>query len=54
MPGDKASVFEKEQSIKNLAESDPWSCFETGMMMFTEDIFADGRLPSVESEREEL
>lgn len=54
MQENKASSFDKEQLEKKLPEIDPWSNFETGMMMFTEDIFADGRIPVPETARESL
>ena len=37
-----------------IPKGDPWASFETGMMMFTDDVFADGRPVYSESEREKL
>ena len=37
-----------------IPKGDPWACFEAGMMMFTDDVFADGRPDAVASEREPL
>ena len=37
-----------------IPKDDPWACFETGMMMFSDDVFADGRPEYTESEREAL
>ena len=37
-----------------IPKDDPWACFETGMMMFSDDVFADGRPEYAESERESL
>ena len=54
MQENKASSFDREQLEKMLSEIDPWSCFEAGMMMFTEDIFADGRTPVTETVRDSL
>ncbi len=37
-----------------IPKDDPWACFETGMMMFSDDVFADGRPEYAGSERESL
>lgn len=37
-----------------IPKDDPWASFEAGMMMFTDDVFEDGRPEVVESRREPL
>ena len=37
-----------------IPKQDPWASFESGMMMFSDDLFAEGRPENTESKRESL